>query len=254
MKAIIIAAGLGSRMAEMTQDKPKCMLEFDGKPLLQIQLETLRAAGIDDISVVTGYKRGMINFPDITYYENNDFENNNILESLFYSEAKLHGNILISYSDILYTKNIVDQLIQVKDEISVVVDVDWKKAYEGRKNHPLSEAESVIFDGLRVRKIGKAIEGNKEEMPGEFIGMFKLSGNGTETFKKYYHDCKRAYEGKPFQSASTFRKAYITDLLQELVDNGVDVSCCTIEGGWREIDTIEDFNKAKTILKEISYA
>lgn len=255
MKAIIIAAGLGSRMGTMTNDKPKCMLEFDGKPLLQIQLETLRAAGIHDISVITGYKREKICFPDITYFVNDNFENNNILASLFYAQEALTGDVLVSYCDILYTKDVVDRLIKVKDDICVVVDTDWKKAYEGRENHPLSEAENVIFDGaLNVQKIGKIIEGRKEDMPGEFIGMFKLSDQGCETFKQCYAQSRSRYLGKPFQKAATFEKAYITDMMQELVDQNIQVSCCTIKGGWREIDTIEDFNKAQTILKEVSYA
>ena len=254
MKAIILAAGLGSRMKEMTKTKPKCMLEFNNKSLLQIQLETLRASGITDISVVTGYKKEEINFPNIKYYENDDFENNNILESLFYAEKELHGDVIVSYCDILYRKNIMNQLIRAKEGISIVVDTKWEDAYKGRKNHPYSEAEKVVFNReFTVRKIGKEIKTRREENVSEFIGLFKLSGNGAEVLKKQYYDSKKSYLGKPFQRSRTFKKAYITDLFQELVDSDINIHCCQIEGGWREIDTIEDFYRAQIILDEVCH-
>lgn len=89
MKVIIIAAGLGSRLNPLTNDKPKCLLKIKGKSILERQLEALRECGINNISVVRGYKGKMINFPGIKYYENTDYESNNILNSLFYAEKEM---------------------------------------------------------------------------------------------------------------------------------------------------------------------
>ena len=97
--------------------------------------------------------------------------------------------------------------------------------------------------GSQVLKIGK-IATQKEEVHGEFIGMIKLNNRGTEIFKKHFYRVKKTYWGKPFQRAKIFQKAYLTDMIQELVDNGVKVHCVIIERGWKEIDTVEDYKKA----------
>ena len=80
MKAIIIAAGLGSRLGNLTNDKPKCLLEVAGKSLLQHQIDTLKSCGITNISVIKGYKKEKINYPGLKYYINDDYQNNNILK------------------------------------------------------------------------------------------------------------------------------------------------------------------------------
>ena len=76
MKAIIIAAGMGSRLNPLTNDKPKCMLELNGKTLLQHQIRALREAGIDRVALVKGYKKEAIGYPDLVYYFNDNYQNN----------------------------------------------------------------------------------------------------------------------------------------------------------------------------------
>ena len=243
-KALIIAAGLGSRLKKHTEDLPKCMLDFGGKTLLQRQLDAYKKNSIKNISVIRGYKKEKINYKGLKYYENTDFKNNNILNSIFYAEDFISGNIVISYSDILFDSVVVKRALQSNHDISVVVDIDWRGYYVGRKDHPLSEAENVIFNSNNeVEKIGKINTGN-EEVHGEFIGMIKLSNRGCEIFKEHFNRLKKLYWNKPFQRAAIFQKAYLTDFIQELVDIGVKVHCVIIESGWKEIDTVEDYKKA----------
>jgi len=249
-KALIIAAGLGSRLKKHTENLPKCMLDFGGKTLLQRQLESYKQNGIKDISLVRGYKKEKINYKDIKYFENKDYKNNNILNSIFYAEKVVNGNIIISYSDILFDKSVVERTLKSDHDISVVVDIDWRGYYVGRKDHPISEAENVIFNSNNeVEKIGKINTGN-EEVHGEFIGMIKLSNRGTEIFKEHFHRLKKIYWNKPFQRAKIFQKAYLTDFIQELVDIGIKVHCVIIESGWKEIDTVEDYKKALVGFKK----
>ena len=87
-------------------------------------------------------------------------------------------------------------------------------------------------------------------MHGEFIGMMKLTNRGAEIFKQNFHRVKKLYWNKPFQRAKTFQKAYLTDLIQELVDIGIKVHCVIIERGWKEIDTVEDYQKALEEFKQ----
>ena len=243
-KALIIAAGLGSRLKKHTENLPKCMLDFGGKTLLQRQLDSYKKCGINDISLIRGYKKEKIKYKGIKYFENTDYKNNNILNSIFYAEKVINGNIIISYSDILFNSSVVDRTLSSDHDISVVVDIDWRGYYVGRKDHPISEAENVIFNSNNeVEKIGK-INTGKEEVHGEFIGMIKLSNRGTEIFKEHFHRLKKIYWNKPFQRAKSFQKAYLTDFIQELVDIGIQVHCVIIESGWKEIDTVEDYKKA----------
>ena len=249
-KALIIAAGLGSRLKKHTENLPKCMLDFGGKTLLQRQLESYKHNGIKDISLVRGYKKEKINYKDIKYFENKDYKNNNILNSIFYAEKVINGNIIISYSDILFDKSVVERTLKSDHDISVVVDIDWRGYYVGRKDHPISEAENIIFNSNNeVEKIGKINTGN-QEVHGEFIGMIKLSNRGTEIFKEHFHRLKKIYWNKPFQRAKIFQKAYLTDFIQELVDIGIKVHCVIIESGWKEIDTVEDYKKALVGFKK----
>ncbi|MDG1951134.1 MAG: phosphocholine cytidylyltransferase family protein [Gammaproteobacteria bacterium] len=243
-EAIIIAAGLGSRLKGYTENLPKCMLKFGNKTLLERQLDAYRDCGIRNISVVRGYKKEKISYEGLTYYHNDDYENNDILNSLFYAEEALVGNVVVAYSDILFEPAVVKRLLESNADISIVVDIDWQGYYVDRKEHPAAEAEKVIFNAdNEVLKIGKFLT-CKDDVYGEFIGMLKFSARGAEIFKKHFHRSKKLYWDQPFQRARTFQKAYLTDLIQEMVDLGVGVHCVIIERGWKEIDTEEDYQKA----------
>ena len=249
-KCLIVAAGLGSRLKGHTENNPKCMLDFGGKTLLQRQLSSYKKNKIEDISLIRGYKKNKINYKDIKYFDNNDYKDNNILNSIFYGEEVINGNIIISYSDILFEPFVVKRAIESDHDISVIVDVDWRDYYIDRKDHPLSEAENVIFNSNNeVVKIGK-IASQKEEVHGEFIGMIKLNHRGCEILKQNFHRVKKLYWDKPFQRAKVFQKAYLTDMIQELVDIGIKVHCVIIERGWKEIDTVEDYKKALIDFKK----
>ena len=250
VKSIIIAAGLGSRLKGYTEALPKCMLMFGDKTLLERQLEVYEDCGIKDISVVRGFKKEKINYEGLNYYDNTDYHNNNILNSLFYAEEVINGNVIISYSDILFDTNVVSRLLESNADISIVVDIDWRGYYIDRKDHPIEEAEKVIFDANNeVLKIGKVIT-SKQDVFGEFIGMLKLSPRGAEIFKLHFNRAKKIFWDKPFQRSQTFQKAYITDLIQDMVEMGVSIHCVIIERGWKEIDTVEDYEKAIIEFKD----
>ncbi len=244
VKAIIVAAGMGKRLKHYTDDLPKCLLKFKGKTLMQRQLEALRSCGVHRIVVVKGYKQEKINYKGIKYYINKNFRKNNILNSFFYAEKEMEGELVLSYSDILYEKQVVERLLSSKNDISIVVDIDWRGYYEGRTDHPIEEAENVILDANnRVMEIGKILT-RKHDVHGEFIGMMKLTPRGTEIFKRHFYRAKKLFWGKPFQRARTFEKAYLTDILQDMIEMGVDIHAVIIERGWSEIDTVQDYEKA----------
>ena len=172
------------------------------------------------------------------------YENNNVLNSLIYAEEAICGHVICAYSDILFDANVVQLAIESRHDISVVVDVDWRPYYDGRSDHPLEEAENIIFDTHnKVISAGK-IMAAETDMHGEFIGMIKFSPRGAKLFRRHFHRAKKLYMGKPFQRSKVFKEAYLTDLIQEMVNIGVPIHCVIIERGWKEIDTIEDYEKA----------
>lgn len=250
MKAIIIAAGMGKRLKPYTNTLPKCMMKFGGKTLLERQLESFKKCNINNIALIKGYRKEKITHKGIKYYVNENYENNNILNSLFCAEKEIKGDVIISYSDILFEKEVVERLLESEKDISIAVDIDWKLYYKERKSHPIEEAENVIFDDdNNVVEIGKILT-KKHDVHGEFIGMMKLTCRGSEILKKHFNRAKKLFWGKPFQRASVFEKAYITDMIQDMVDLGVPVHCVIINRGWKEIDTVDDYENALKEFKE----
>ncbi|MGJ3259887.1 MAG: NTP transferase domain-containing protein [Rhodospirillales bacterium] len=249
-KVLIIAAGQGSRMLPITEDKPKCMADFAGKTLLRRQLDAYADAGLSDVAVIRGYKKERIDYDGITYFENTDYLNNNILCSMFAAADYIEGEIVVAYSDILFESSIVKRLLQSTADISILVDTDWRGYYVGRVDHPLEEAENVVVgEAGQVERIGKHLT-DDDGINGEFIGMMKLTAKGARIFKDRFFAAKAEYWDKPFQNAKKFQVAYITDMVQELVDHGIAVNCVTIERGWKEIDTVEDYRKAVAALEK----
>ena len=250
MKAIIIAAGKGKRLGNLANNAPKCMLEIKGKTILQITIDNFKACGIKDIVIIKGYKAETINYPNIKYYYNNNYENNNILLSLMHAQDEMNDEFICCYSDIIFDKNIVERLLKKKEDISIVVDNDWKKNYEGRTLHPIEEAENAIINGNSVIEIGKHISSDKAH--GEFIGMAKFNKKGAEILKSVFNDVKRKFSEKPFQRAKIFEKSYLTDIFQELIDRKYKVNVLIINGGWHEIDTAQDLEKVRENFERLN--
>lgn len=246
MKAIILAAGRGSRLGKIYDGKPKCLVSIEDNTLLEIQINTLHACGIDDISIVRGYKGEKINIPGLKYYDNPDYASTNMMHSLFCAREEMTADVLILYADILYEEQVVKRLVESGHDIAVGVMVNWKEAVQQRSKVALEELEMVYFDSEnRIREIGKGLT-EEYETQGQFIGMVKYSHRGIEILKKNYDRIKKHYSGKPFGRADVFEKVWQTDIFQEMTELGVSLHCVIIERGWMEIDTIEDYERALT--------
>jgi len=245
IKAIIIAAGMSSRLAELTDDKPKCMLEIKGKTILQRQIETFNQCGITEIIVIRGYKKEVINYTGVKYIYNQNYRRNNILESLMYAENDMDGEFIASYSDILFKASVVRALLESTADISIVTDIAWKSHYKKRFQHPIEEAEKVTVSNNRVVKIGKTI--NPNEAYGEFIGLAKFTNTGAEILKTNYRRVVAEFGKTQFHAARSVEQAYLTDMFQELIDTSYTISNVDIKSQWMELDTIEDITTARKV-------
>jgi len=221
------------------------MVEVAGRPILHHQIEALKASGINDIVVIGGYKRQAIQAPGIRVVANHEFMTNNILMSLFAAGTELYGDCVVSYGDIVYSPRIVSALCDSFFPSALVVDAAWARTYDGRTDHPVEQAElaEVATNGLVVR-VGKDI--GPDNAWGEFIGLAKFDSATIGRFWSIYLDQLAQGDDRPFIHAPTLRKAYLTDLLNQSIVEGEHIGIVPIEGGWREIDTVQDYERIQS--------
>jgi choline kinase len=247
VKAIIVAAGMGRRLSPYTDDRPKCLVEINGRSILARQVDAYRAAGVDEIVIVRGYMKEKISVPGARYYENDEFRTNNILVSLFYAEPEMADGFLFSYSDIVFRPEVVQQLIATQGDYALVIDRRWHEAYVGRMNHPVEEGEVARVEDDRVTLVGKKTMA-PDQASGEFIGLAKFSAQAADRMRNRFAERRRELLGKPYGRAPKFEVSYLTDLLNDLIASGEIMRPAFIDGGWREIDTVEDLERAKPVV------
>jgi len=152
MRAIIIAAGRGSRLGHITNNLPKPLVEVNGKSILERQISLFNKMGISDIVVVTGYRRDKIKFKNIKYVVNNDYSTTEQLYSLMKARDVFSGELIVSYGDIIYDEEILRKIVNQEDNFLLAVDLNWKQSYENRLDNPTMFAD---FVGLNNNKVAK---------------------------------------------------------------------------------------------------
>ena len=243
LKVVILAAGEGTRLRPYTLDRPKCMVEIDGVSLIDRQLEVLKSEGIDDIVIIGGYKSEMLKRGDIKLKVNARYFETNMVWTLFSAEEELEGDVIVSYGDIVYSKNILKALIKSKADIAVTIDKKWEGYWRERNENPLDDAET-----LKLRKDGTISEiGQKpsslEEIEGQYMGLMKFSSEGVRQIKSAFHSALESGKllGKEVENS------YMTDLLQFIVSIGGKVASVQIDEDWVEVDTVEDLHAPITL-------
>ena len=252
IKVIILAAGQGSRLAPLTNDKPKCMVKLFGKSLLEWQLEKFRNFGIKDISIVTGYKKEMISMDGIKIYHNNNFEKTNMVETLFCAKKEINETVIVSYGDIIFQDEVIEKLIKSKDDFSVVIDNEWKKYWDIRFENPLDDAESLILDSENnIKNIGQKTT-TLDEIQGQYIGLMMFKGNSTDIIKNFYEKMKKIskIDINPLNSNLPFELSYMTDFLQGLINEKYKLKAILIKNGWLELDSVQDYEIYNKLYQE----
>ena len=251
MNAIILAAGKGERLQPLTNDKPKCLVELFGKSLLEWQIEAFQSSGITDITIVSGYKSDLINFPEITILKNEKYESTNMVETLFSAKEKMLDSTIVSYGDIIFEKNVLESLINSPNDISVIVDKQWKRLWGKRFQDPLSDAESLIIEDGCIVEIGQKVN-SYEKICGQYIGLMKFQGSGIDLIKRHYEEAKnQANTGtNPLNASLPFEKSYLTDFLYSLIRGGATIKAVPVNNGWLEIDTLSDLDLYEFLYKK----
>ena len=243
MKAIILAAGEGRRLRPLTDNKPKCMVELFGKNLLDWKVNLLKKYGISDIIVITGYMSEKINLKQVRFYKNNLFETTNMVETLFCAREEFDDSLLIIYGDIIFEEKILEKILKSEDEISVVIDQNWKEYWKIRFNNPLDDAESLSLDkdGF-IQNIGQKVN-DIDDISGQYIGLIKFSKNSIQKILMFYDKMKEeSKNGKnPLNENLSFEKSYMTDFLQAMINSGFKIKGIPVKNGWLELDSINDY-------------
>ncbi len=253
MKGVILAAGLGTRLGEFSKIRPKCLLPVGGRRLIDYTVENMRNAGCEEVVIVTGHLAECIDTPNVTKVFNADYRDNNQLHSLMTARDYLQGPALCSFSDIYVEPRIFETVMETSGDIVLGIDRDWMGYYEGRTEHPIEQADTVHFDSTgQLQKIGKRLPPESADglNCGEFIGLWRFTEKGARVFNRQFDGIDaRLSPTDPFHEAPEWRKAYINDIVQDLIDHGQPVDCAVIERGWAEFDTMQDHRRLPSIIE-----
>ncbi len=235
LKAIILAAGRGSRMLSETDLKPKCLSLVHEKPLIEWQIEALRLAGVSDIAIVTGYKSYLLRDYSPNVFYNPIWKTTNMVKSLLEAREWLtRFNCVVSYSDIYYEKTAISSLAKSEYSLSITYDPNWIKQWESRFDDPLSDAESFRLgeDGLLCEIGGKAKD--IAEIQGQYMGLLRFTPNAWIEVEKIIGSL----------SSIEINKLQMTHLLQLIIDSKlIQIEAIPYFGKWSEFDTQSDLIK-----------
>lgn len=245
MQIIVIAAGRGRRLMPTTADAPKCFAEVAGKRLIDWTVDAFCANGLDRICFIGGYQIDRVReaYPHFTFRHNLDWENNNILASLFYAEDLMDEGFICCYSDVLFTADVAGRLASANGEMVLGVDTAWLERYEHRSEHPPDDAEKVTVQNGQVTRVDRKID--EGDAYGEYIGVAKFSAEGAAKLRERYRRRREQFAGRPWRDAKSFEKAYKILLFQDMIEQGERFAHVDTPGGYIEVDTQQDFDYAR---------
>lgn len=237
MKAIILAAGIGKRLRSVI-DSPKCLLEINGKTLIQRYLEVLQGVNIKDVVIVVGYKKekvidavGKISFSGrVNFIENPEYEKGSIL-SLWKARDELNEEIVLMDGDVYFEQEVLKKLVESSFKNCLIIDTTSENRGE------------EVMAGVRNGKIIALERGLKGDFDiiGEWVGFLKISKNATVYLKRIL---------KAGIELQEYEKGY-EDVLPELFKQ-VDFNYELVDGlSWVEIDFKEDVEKAVMLEEKL---
>ncbi len=247
LSAIILAAGRGSRMDDLTCFQPKCFCLLAGRSLLEWQLAALHDAGIHHVTIVAGYQSGCLmsldcsSRPEVAVVDNPRWEQTNMVTSLLCAEEVLRAApCIVSYSDIVYHPDRVRALCDTAGDIAITYDRLWHNLWRDRFCNVLFDAETFRVEGGRVVEIG-ARPLSMDQVQGQYMGLLKFTPSGWSKAEKVLINLSRR----------KIDEIDLTSLLQILIDSEVEVKGIPVDGKWCEVDRASDLALYATKLNEV---
>lgn len=238
MRVIILAAGQGTRLRPLTDDRPKCLVELGGVSLLERQARVLAGEGFRDLCVVGGYRADQIESRGFRVVRNPRYEQTNMVASLFCVAEAFDGgdDVLVAYGDIVYERRVLRAVAASPAAIALAVDLAWRRYWSVRFADPLSDAETMKLDAEGfVVELGKKPR-SYDDIQGQYMGLFKIRADEAPRVREAWRQLDRTatYDGKSFDNM------YMTSFLQHLIDTGHAVTAVPVRGGWLETDSLAD--------------
>jgi choline kinase len=238
MKAIILSAGQGSRLGHLVDDRPKCLIDFGGRTLLDRQLDTLEANGVDEAVVVTGFHDELVDAAiaartsglKVRTVFNPFYKVADNTGSLFMAREELAGDCLVWNGDTLVSNALMARVVANRQP-GICVTIDRKEGYDD------DDMKVIVDDAGRLRAIGKRIS---EGVNGESIGLLAFRQGGAERFREAIERAMRTSEGTTI---------WYLRVIHHLAQNG-EVATLDIQGEeWGEVDFPPDVEAARALVK-----
>lgn len=242
MRAIILAAGRGSRLGHLGDDRPKCFVELEGRPLIERQIAALRRGGVSEIGVVRGYRAEMIDFPGLTYFSNPRWAESNMVMSLAAAAPWLRvGPVIVSYADIFYRSELVRGLAGAPGRLVITYDRAWRRLWTRRFADPLADAETFRIDaGGQLLEIGGKTT-RIEDIEGQYMGLLKFTPAAWCAVETLLSTLE----------APVRDRLDMTGLLRRLLaESKLQIDTFATEGQWGEIDNPEDVALYEKMVSE----
>ena len=242
MRALILAAGRGSRMGQLGDERPKCLVNLNGWPLIERQIAALRRGGADEIGVVRGYRAEMIDLPGLSYFANDRWAETNMVMSLVAAAPWLRsGPVIVSYADIFYRSELVRGLAGAPGQLVISYDRAWRQLWSRRFADPLADAET-----FRINAAGQLLEiGGKttriEDIEGQYMGLLKFTPAAWHTVETLLSRL----------DAPVRDHLDVTRLLRRLLsEKELAIATYGTDGQWGEIDNPKDVALYQNMVRE----
>jgi len=233
MQAIILAAGRGSRLKAHTEAIPKGLVPLRGQPLIAHQITALRNAGIDQITIVTGYLSDAFETYGDDKRHNPRWADTNMVQSLRYASDILRSHTcIISYADIFYSPDTVRALKADGGPCAISYDPNWLDTWSARFSDPLTDAESFTLDSAgRLIEIGQTVR-DISAVHGQYMGLLKFTPDFWVRAETFFDN----------QDTAKLDGLDMTSFLNTMLKNNVPINTVKVVGDWGEIDTPEDLD------------
>jgi phosphoenolpyruvate phosphomutase len=238
-KAIVLAAARGSELSGLTDDRPKVMIPVGGKPLLRRLVDKCKKRGLDDITVVAGYKADSIDVTGIRIVVNDDHATTGELASLACASDHFSDDMMICYGDLLFRSYILRDLIENDAPLTVVVDsaLDSGRGAGTQDFAYCSDDDdrSMWAQAVSLERIAECGAGHGATPQGRWIGMLRVKGEGLEWLNAALSRL-RAEPG--------FGEKSLPDLINQMIADGHEIRVWYIHGHWLDVNSHADLERA----------
>jgi choline kinase len=229
-------------MGHLGNDRPKCLVELEGKPLIERQIAALRRGGVEEIGVVRGYRAEMIDFPGLSWFANARWAETNMVMSIAAAAPWLRaGPVIVSYADIFYRSELVRGLADAPGRLVISYDRAWRRLWTRRFADPLTDAET-----FRINAAGQLLEiGGRttriEDIEGQYMGLLKFTPPAWRAVEALLGTLDAAIRDR----------LDVTGLLRRmLTEKQIPIDTFGTDGQWGEVDNPEDVALYRNMVRE----